>query len=91
MRLGGPRRGPVALKEHGAVLLEPLDLGGVGANHLRGTDHAEEIVARVHGEQCKDRDSQGDVRHQGSDQPRIQEFAMGGAVYQRGGNVCEAV
>ena len=24
-------------------------------------------------------------------QPRIQEFAMGGAVYQRGGNVCEAV
>eukprot|EP00731_Ephydatia_muelleri_P033444 Em0030g1a len=23
--------------------------------------------------------------------PRIQEFAMGGAVYQRGGNVCEAV
>ena len=25
------------------------------------------------------------------EQPRIQEFVMGGAVYQRGGNVCEAV
>ena len=44
------------------------------------------FTAAVNQHQMQESEPPADKR-----QPRIQEFAMGGAVYQRGGNVCEAV